>query len=860
MASGQVPGRVRQPQVIDLISDDSDDDPGSHLVRSPPPRSNNVMMDPDGDFNGIPEGFFDEPNGLFTGFTPPEDRLQSPMAPAMASRRSSQLRAELRGEYIMVDGEQVFIPDEDDELMQAPADMTSDNAGASGEFSARDLSLDLTVDVCLQRVLEIFPDVSHEHVVRLYDEIDPQTTTATLTSQARLDNVIEKLVTSNGGYPKQDRGKKRKREDSVEVNDFKRWESEHRDIFPTYLKAPMRAMLKAEFPEIPQQYVNNTLDHHKYFYKAYIALAKDKDDGDDNPMHRRFGRGRVRQSANAGVIAQNSTWPDLVAELDAARRKVQIIRAQKAAEDAKKAAEQENLQQAMERGETAECQACFEDLPMNRQVHCDGDTPHFTCYDCITTYIKTQVGDSRCNVLCTAGCQAAYPPNQLNQLQDKQLLAKLAELEQEKAIRDAGLEDLEECPFCDYKAILPPIEEDFEFRCANPECEKVSCRRCKSISHIPISCEQHAKDNKINTRHKIEEAMTAALIRTCNNCKKAFIKEYGCNKMTCPSCAHTQCYICSKSLTDYNHFDQAPGRATGGGERTQKCPLYDNVEERHEREVREAEEAARAQAVAENPDVTADDLEIKVSNSVKRSTAARIAAGGHPGNPGMPNLGFGLLPGRPPGFHAGPLPDDMLQAFMERAGLDDHLENHRRQRRMLAAHRAGQAARILELRQRAQLPPPQPAGFAGRMAGYIPVFGMPGHQAPQDPAAPVPPPHVADLDDPLGPDPFAGLFQQPPPLNPPPPEQHNPHEARIVANAARNAARNAAAEQARLRREHAEATLRRLRNQGALFPHDALAAGPHLQELRHRPQELLGQIDPQDEVNRRGRYRRRQHG
>jgi len=110
-------------------------------------------------------------------------------------------------------------------------------------------------------------------------------------------------------------------------------------------------------------------------------------------------------------------------------------------------------------------------------------------------------------------------------------LGKLAQLQQEKDIRDAGLDDLEDCPFCEYKAIMPPIEEDFEFRCANPECEKISCRRCKAISHIPVTCEEHAKDNTINSRHKIEEAMTAALVRSCNKCKKQFIKDYGCNKV-----------------------------------------------------------------------------------------------------------------------------------------------------------------------------------------------------------------------------------------------------------------------------------------------------------------------------------------
>lgn len=165
---------------------------------------------------------------------------------------------------------------------------------------------------------------------------------------------------------------------------------------------------------------------------------------------------------------------------------------------------------------------------MNRQIHCNGTKAHFLCFDCAETYIKSEIGESRCRVLCPAAdCETGYANHQLNLLSDKQSLEKLAQLQQEKDIRDAGLDDLEECPFCDYKAIVPPVEEDFEFRCANAECEKVSCRRCKAISHIPVSCEQHAKDNKLNSRHKIEEAMTAALVRSCNNCKKQFIKEYG---------------------------------------------------------------------------------------------------------------------------------------------------------------------------------------------------------------------------------------------------------------------------------------------------------------------------------------------
>ena len=59
--------------------------------------------------------------------------------------------------------------------------------------------------------------------------------------------------------------------------------------------------------------------------------------------------------------------------------------------------------------------------------------------------------------------------------------------------------------------------------------------------------------------------MTAALVRVCNKCKKEFLKEDGCNKMKCP-CGNSQCYICSKNVEDYGHFDL-------------ECPLYESNED-----------------------------------------------------------------------------------------------------------------------------------------------------------------------------------------------------------------------------------------------------------------------------------------
>jgi len=132
--------------------------------------------------------------------------------------------------------------------------------------------------------------------------------------------------------------------------------------------------------------------------------------------------------------------------------------------------------------------------------------------------------------------------------------------EQEANLRLAGIKNLASCPFCPFAAEYPPVEVDREFRCQAPDCEKVSCRLCKLKSHIPKSCDEFAKENGLSIRRQIEEAMSAALIRKCNKCNTPFVKEEGCNKMTCTrnGCFNIQCYVCSKSCT-YDHFND-PGR------------------------------------------------------------------------------------------------------------------------------------------------------------------------------------------------------------------------------------------------------------------------------------------------------------
>lgn len=116
-------------------------------------------------------------------------------------------------------------------------------------------------------------------------------------------------------------------------------------------------------------------------------------------------------------------------------------------------------------------------------------------------------------------CAGHFYTSERKEYLDDKIITALDRLEQDAALREANIENLASCPFCPYAAECPPVGEDKEFRCLNPECLTVSCRLCSRVTHVPKTCEEAAADHKVSARHQIEEAMSAALIRKCNKCE-----------------------------------------------------------------------------------------------------------------------------------------------------------------------------------------------------------------------------------------------------------------------------------------------------------------------------------------------------
>lgn len=119
------------------------------------------------------------------------------------------------------------------------------------------------------------------------------------------------------------------------------------------------------------------------------------------------------------------------------------------------------------------------------------------------------------------------------------------------------------------------------FECRSPVCALPSCLICQKRWLDPHTCHESAA---LSLRITIEAARTAALKRTCPRCGLGFIKDSGCNKLTCV-CGYIMCYVCRQGLAreeggeGYRHFCQHFRPIGGKCEKCEKCDLYIGEEE-----------------------------------------------------------------------------------------------------------------------------------------------------------------------------------------------------------------------------------------------------------------------------------------
>ncbi|KAF1989365.1 hypothetical protein K402DRAFT_295694, partial [Aulographum hederae CBS 113979] len=194
-----------------------------------------------------------------------------------------------------------------------------------------------------------------------------------------------------------------------------------------------------------------------------------------------------------------------------------------------------------------ECLICFEQFPPTDMIKCSSSSdPHEACRNCVGRHIGSLLADSNGQTECMTGeCKGTYTSNDLRSILKPADFEKLEKLQQGKELRDAKI-PLERCPHCEYQLDMSevPTTVNSIFQCMNDLCMQESCRICRKDVHRGKKCSEAAADKGITVRHMLETAMSEALIRKCFHCQLPYMKEHGCNHITCSQCHSHQCYIC----------------------------------------------------------------------------------------------------------------------------------------------------------------------------------------------------------------------------------------------------------------------------------------------------------------------------
>lgn len=266
-----------------------------------------------------------------------------------------------------------------------------------------------------------------------------------------------------------------------------------------------------------------------------------------------------------------------------------------------KADELQELKEIEEYNNCNTCQICFTDFDKSDDLivctNASHKFKHITCEVCLLNYIKTHLSDGIASYDCMFNssdkCGGEYndtdiryaishadnPSELYNKWSETILLSNILKMAN---ICDNYLI----CPLCCHWGCIfdiPPGADKQAFFIKCESCSKSWCNLCKRIAHLGVSCYsiQFKPEENLETRTQfickmLQDIVSRVLTHSCSTCGSIYIKDEGCNLMTCPKCGALSCYICNAGLyiknnTKYWHF-------TGHhlADPTARCPLWNN--------------------------------------------------------------------------------------------------------------------------------------------------------------------------------------------------------------------------------------------------------------------------------------------
>ena len=256
---------------------------------------------------------------------------------------------------------------------------------------------------------------------------------------------------------------------------------------------------------------------------------------------------------------------------------------------------------AMAREIITTCGVCFDDVvECGELIECSSSAcylTHLVCKGCllghITSMLKDGIAGNECMFDKSDKCGGWYSELDIQKaigIENQEMLAKWNDtLISCEIVKLAGVcDNYLICPLCCRWGCIYDApagaggRHAFYIPCG--KCGAQWCTLCKRGAHDARSCynlQFSAEDSQAGGKERVidkmlQDIVTRTLTHCCSICGCTYIKEEGCNLMTCPKCNGMSCYICGMKLyykgnTKYWHF-------TGHDlpDRDATCPLWNN--------------------------------------------------------------------------------------------------------------------------------------------------------------------------------------------------------------------------------------------------------------------------------------------
>ena len=228
-----------------------------------------------------------------------------------------------------------------------------------------------------------------------------------------------------------------------------------------------------------------------------------------------------------------------------------------------------------------DCNVCFEEV-IGRDCFCFSPCDHTYCNNCMTSYFSVLIkaGDVN-NLGCPYdNCESEAIPVQVKVLVTPAEFEKYERLLLQRSIDQ--MEDVVRCPrsFCD----TVNIRESDTLMVICSSCSLAFCILCDRTWHGVAPCELKSGKHKelLEEWEAADEGGREALMKrygrnrvknivsehqssqyldenatACPNCKTSIQKTDGCNKMHCPACHKSFCWLCNSLISEkdpYAHF------------------------------------------------------------------------------------------------------------------------------------------------------------------------------------------------------------------------------------------------------------------------------------------------------------------